>query len=71
MEVTKAEVITYQTVQSLADSIKSLVDRKDTKGKDTSDLSDWWKANCAKLPAFTYVLLMMLTITYVLVGLWT
>ena len=22
----------------------------------TLDMSDWWKANCAKLPAFTYVL---------------
>jgi hypothetical protein len=50
MEVTKAEVITYQT--------------------DTFDLSDWWKTNCAKLPAFTYVLSVMLTIAYVLIGLW-
>jgi hypothetical protein len=34
-----------------ADSIKALVERKDGKGKDTCDMSDWWKANCAKLPA--------------------
>ena len=38
------------------DSIKALVERKDGKGKDTCDMSDWWKAKCAKLPAFTYVL---------------
>jgi hypothetical protein len=25
--------------------------RKDGQGKDTFDISDWWKANCAKLPA--------------------
>jgi hypothetical protein len=24
-------------------------------------MSDWWKANCAKLPAFTYVLRAVLT----------
>jgi hypothetical protein len=53
----KTEVMTYQT---LADSIKplvvQLVDRKDGNGKDIFDMSNWWKANCAKLPAFTYVL---------------
>ena len=49
----KPEVITYQT---LTDSIKSLVDRKGDKGKDTFDMSDWWKSNCAKLPEFAYVL---------------
>ena len=54
----KTEVITYQT---LADSVKLLVERKDGKEKDTFDMSDWWKANCAKLPAFTYVLRAVLT----------
>ena len=54
----KTEVITYQT---LTDSIKSLVERKDDKGQDTFDISDWWKTNCAKLPAFTYVLCAVLT----------
>jgi hypothetical protein len=54
----KTKVITYQT---LADSITPLVERKDGKGKDTFDMSDWWKANCAKLPAFTYVLRAVLT----------
>jgi hypothetical protein len=39
IEVMKTEVITYQT---LADSIKPLVERKDGKGKDTFDMSDWW-----------------------------
>ena len=29
--------------------------------KDTFDMSDWWKANCAKLPAFTYVVRAVLT----------
>ena len=58
VEVMKNEVITYQTP---ADSIKPLVERKDDKGKDTFDISDWWKANCEKLPAFTYVLRAVLT----------
>ena len=43
------------------DSIKSLVERKDDKGQDTFDISDWWKTNCAKLLAFTYVLRVVLT----------
>jgi hypothetical protein len=34
----KTEAITYQT---LADSIKLLVEREDGKGKDTFDMSDW------------------------------
>ena len=58
IEVMKTEVITYQT---LTDFIKPLVERKDDKGKDTFDMSDWWKANCAKLPAFTYALRAVLT----------
>jgi hypothetical protein len=40
IEVMKTEVITYQTP---ADSIKSLVERKDYKWQDTFDISDWWK----------------------------
>ena len=35
--------------------------RKDSKGKDTFDLSDWWKSNCATLPGFAYVLRAVLT----------
>jgi hypothetical protein len=35
--------------QTLADSIKPHVERKDVQGNDTFDISDWWKANCAKL----------------------
>ena len=58
IEVMKNEVITYQTP---ADSIKPLVERKDDKGQDAFDISDWWKANCAKLPVFTYVLRAVLT----------
>ncbi len=56
IEVMKNEVITYQTS---SDSIKPLVERKDDKGQDTFDISDWWKTNCAKIPAFTYVQLSM------------
>ena len=54
----KTEVIKYQT---LADSIKSFEERKDIKGKDTFDLSDWWKSNCDTLPGFTYVFRVVLT----------
>jgi hypothetical protein len=32
-----------------------------TEGKDTFDLSDWWKSNCATLPGFVYVLRAVLT----------
>ena len=53
----KTEVIKYQ---ALAGSIKSFEERKDSKGKDTFDLSDWWKSNCATLPAFAYVLRVVL-----------
>ena len=49
----KTEVMKYQT---LADSIKSFEERKDSKGKDTFDLCDWWKSNCGTLPGFAYVL---------------
>ena len=56
IEVMKTEVMKYQT---LADSINA--ERKDVKGNDTFDISDWWKTNCAKLPAFTYVLCAVLT----------
>jgi len=58
IEVMKAEVITYHT---LDDSMKPLVERKDDKWKDTFDISDWWNSNCAKLPEFTYVLRAVLT----------
>ena len=58
IEVMKTEVMKYQT---LADSIKSFEERKDSKGKDTFDLSDWWKSNCATLSRFAYVLRAVLT----------
>ena len=58
IEVMKTEVMKYQ---ALADSIKSFEERKDSKGKDTFDLSDWWKSTCATLPGFTYVLGAVLT----------
>jgi hypothetical protein len=44
IEVMKTEFIWYQV---LADSIKSFEEWKDIKGKDTFDLSDWWKSNSA------------------------
>jgi hypothetical protein len=47
--------------QDLAASIKSFEEKKNSKGKDTFDLSDLWKSNCATLPAFAYVLHAVLT----------
>ena len=58
IEVMKTEVMKYQT---LVDSIKSFEERKDIKGKDTFDLSDWWKSNCVTLPGFAYVLCVVMT----------
>jgi hypothetical protein len=58
IEVMKTEFMRYQ---ALADSIKSFEERKHSKGKDTFDLSDWWKSNSATLPGFTYVLCAVLT----------
>jgi hypothetical protein len=58
IELMKTEVIKYQ---DLAGSIMSFEERKDIKGKDTFDLSDWWKSNCATLPGFTYVFRAVLT----------
>ena len=47
--------------QTLVDFITSSEERKDRKGKDTFDLSDWWKSNCVTLSGFTYVLRAVLT----------
>ena len=58
IEVMKTEFMWYQ---ALTDSIKSFEERKDSKGKDTFDLSDWWKSNCATLPEFFYFLRTVLT----------
>ena len=58
IEVMKTEVMKYQ---ALAGSIKSFEERKDSKGKDTFDLSDWWKSNCETLPEFAHVLCAVLT----------
>ena len=58
IELMKTEVIKYQDLDG---SIKSFEERKDSKGKDTFDLSGWWKSNCATLPGFTYVLRVVLT----------
>ena len=58
IEVMKTEVMKHQ---ALAVSMKSFEERKDNKGKDTFDLSDWWKSICATLPAFTYVLSAVMT----------
>ncbi len=48
-------------IPTLAGSIKSFEERKDSKGKDTFDLSDWWKSNSVRLPGFAYVLRTVLT----------
>jgi hypothetical protein len=58
IEVMKTEFMRYQV---LTDSIKSFEERKDSKGKDTFDLSDWWKSNSATLPGFACVLRIVLT----------
>jgi hypothetical protein len=58
IQVMKTEVMKYQ---ALAGSIKSFEERKDSKGKDTFVLSDWWKSNCVTLSGFTYVLRAVLT----------
>ena len=50
IEVMKTEVMKYH---ALADSIKSFEERKDSKGKDTFDLPDWWKSDCVTLTAFS------------------
>ena len=55
----KTEFMKYQ---ALADSIKSAEERKDSKGKDTFDISDWWKLNCGKVPTFAYVLPVVLIV---------
>ena len=44
---------TFLWYQALTDSIKSFEERKDSKGKDTFDLSDGWKSNSGTLPGFT------------------
>jgi hypothetical protein len=48
IHVMKTDVMKYQ---ALVHSIKSFDERKDIKEKDTFDLSDCWKSNCATLPA--------------------
>jgi hypothetical protein len=58
IELMKTEVIKYQT---LAGSFKSFEERKDSKGKDKFDLSDWWKSNCETLTGFTYMFRTVLT----------
>ena len=56
-EVMKTEVMKYQ---AHTDSMKSFETNKDNKGKDTFDLSDWWKSNCTTLPSHTdYIQLSM------------
>jgi hypothetical protein len=58
IEIMKTEVMKYQAV---AGFIKSFEERKDSKGKDTFDLPDWWKSNCSTLSEFAYVLRAVLT----------
>jgi hypothetical protein len=39
----RAQIEVIMKYQVLTDSIKSFEERNDSKGKDTSDLSDWLK----------------------------
>ena len=45
----------------LVQSIKSLDERKDVKGKDTFSLPEWWRCNSGSLPHFSFVLRALLT----------
>ena len=49
----KSEINTYHV---LVQSIKSLDERKDVKGKDTFSLPEWWRCNSGNLPHFAFVL---------------
>ena len=44
----------FMKYQTLTDSITSFEEKKDNKGRDTFDLSDQWKSNCGKPPAFKF-----------------
>ena len=46
---------------ALVQSIKSLDERKDVKGKDTFSLPEWWRCNSGSLPHFSFVLRALLT----------
>jgi hypothetical protein len=54
----KSEINTYHV---LVQSIKSLDERKDVKGKDTFSLPEWWRCNSGNLPHFAFVLRSLLT----------
>ena len=54
----KSEINTYHV---LVQSIKSLDERKDVKGKDTFSLPEWWRCNSGNLPHFAFVLRALLT----------
>ena len=54
----KSEINTYHV---LVQSIKSLDERKDVKGKDTFSLPEWWRCNSGNLPHFAFVLQALLT----------
>ena len=49
------------TYHVLVQSIKSLDERKDVKGKDTFSLPEWWRCNSGNLPHFAFVLRALLT----------
>jgi hypothetical protein len=55
------QIVLRHTESLTPSSHSSGEERKDIKGKDTFDLSDWWKSNCATLPTFGYVLREVLT----------
>jgi hypothetical protein len=54
----KSEINKYH---ALVQSIKSLDERKDVKGKDTFSLPEWWRCNSGSLPHFSFVLRALLT----------
>jgi hypothetical protein len=58
IEDMKSEINKYH---ALVQSIKSLDERKDVKGKDTFSLPEWWRCNSGSLPHFSFVLRALLT----------
>jgi hypothetical protein len=58
IQVMKSEINKYHAI---VQSIKSLDERKDVKGKDTFSLPEWWRCNSGNLPHFAFVLRSLLT----------
>ena len=58
IEGMKSEINKYHAI---VQSIKSVDERKDAKGRDTFSLPEWWRFNSGALPHFSFVLRALLT----------